>query len=156
MSLIITSKTVPACCLRLQIYKLPPVAGARAAHPSVDSNYSQRIVGGPRHPEVITRLTFSPIGRQGYLAPRTLQGRHSSLLRESRGEKSEERGGTQDEILERNVLLKVLGLARGLWDPRPAGRDAPFVIYKRQVERRHATPRHLLAVMGRGEGGGLY
>ena len=93
MSLIITSKTVPACCLRLQIYKLPPVAGARAAHPSVDSNYSQRIVGGPRHPEVITRLTFSPIGRQGYLAPRTLQGRHSSLLRESRREKSEERGG---------------------------------------------------------------
>lgn len=133
MSLIIREQD--CSCLRLQIYKLPPVAGP--AHPSVDSNYSQRIVGGPRHPEVITRLTFSPIGRQGYLAPRTLQGRHSSPLGESRGGKKGV-GGAGAGRNPRNVLLKVLGLARGLWDPRPAGRDAAFVIYKGQVEHRHA------------------
>lgn len=53
----------------------------------------------------------------------------------------------------RNVLLKVLGLARGLWDPRPAGRDAAFVIYKGQVEHRHATPS---SRSNAGRGGGRF
>lgn len=135
---------------RLQIYKLPPVAGAGAAHPSVDSNYSQRIVGGPRHPEVITRLTFSPIGRQGYLAPRTLQGRHSSLPRESRGEKGRRKGWGRPTTKSSKRPAKSFRTRERALGPPPNGMRPSLFI---RGESSAATPRDLLAVMGRG---GLY